>query len=111
MPTEQDVRVYAGSDGSEPFTDWLRGLRDGSGRNRIRERLARVRLGNFGDARSVGNGVHELRIHTGPGYRIYFGREGDTVVILLCGGDKSSQARDIDRARSYWRDYRSQSHE
>lgn len=110
MPTEQEVRVYACPDGSEPFTEWLRRLRDGAGRNRIRQRLARVRLGNFGDARNVGNGVHELRIHTGPGYRIYFGREGDTVVILLGGGDKGSQVRDIERAHSHWRDYRSRSH-
>lgn len=107
MPKEQAVRVYACSDGSEPFTQWLRGLRDGAGRNRVRQRVARVRLGNFGDARSVGEGVRELRIHAGPGYRVYFGREGDAVVILLCGGDKGSQARDIERAQDYWRDYRS----
>ncbi len=111
MPTEQEVRVYARSNGSEPFTEWLRGLRDGAGRNRVRQRIVRVRLGNFGDARSVGDGVHELRIHAGPGYRIYFGRDGDTVVILLCGGDKGSQTRDIERAQQYWRDYRSRSHE
>jgi putative addiction module killer protein len=88
MPTEQEVRVYARSDGSEPFTQWLRGLRDGTTRNRIRQRIARIRLGNFGDVRSVGDGVQELRIHFGPGYRVYFGREGDALVILLCGGDK-----------------------
>ena len=76
MPTEQEVRVYARSDGSEPFTQWLRGLRDGATRNRIRQRIARLRLGNFGDARSVGGGVQELPIHFGPGYRVYFGREG-----------------------------------
>ena len=107
MPIEQEVRVYARSAGSEPFTEWLRGLRDGAGRNRVRQRIARIRLGHFGDDRSVGEGVHELRIHTGPGYRVYFGREGDTVVILLCGGDKGSQARDIERAQDHWRDHRS----
>ena len=107
MPTEQEVRVYARSDGSEPFTQWLRRLRDEANRNRIRQRIARVRLGNFGDTRSVGDGVHELRIHAGPGYRVYFGREGDAVVILLCGGDKGSQERDIERAQDYWRDHRS----
>jgi putative addiction module killer protein len=105
MPTEQEVRIYSRSDGTEPFTEWLRGLRDGTTRNRIRQRIARVRLGNFGDARSVGEGVQELRLHTGPGYRVYFGRQGDTVVILLCGGDKGSQDRDIERAQEYWRDY------
>ena len=111
MPTEQEVRIYARSDGSEPFTEWLRGLRDGTTRNRIRQRIARLRLGNFGDTRSVGDGVLELRIHFGPGFRVYFGREGASVVILLCGGDKSSQERDIDRAMAYWRDHRSRSHD
>ena len=111
MPKEQEVLVYAGSDGREPFAEWLRGLRHGQTRNRIRQRIARVRLGNFGDARSVGEGVHELRIQFGPGFRVYFGREDDAVVILLCGGDKSTQARDIERAHDYWRDYRSRSDE
>jgi len=111
MPNEQEVRVYARSDGSEPFTQWLRGLRDGSTRNRIRQRIARVRLGNFGDTRSVGEGVQELRIPFGPGYRVYFGREGDAIVILLCGGDKSTQTRDIKRAQDYWRDHRIRAHE
>jgi len=101
MPNEQEVRVYARSDGSEPLTEWLRGLRDGPTRNRIRQRIARVRLGNFGDTRSVGEGVQELRIPLGPGYRVYFGREGDAVVILLCGGEKSTQTRDIERAQDY----------
>ena len=109
MPTEQAVRVYARSDGSEPFTQWLRGLRDGATRNRIRQRIARIRLGNFGDARSVGDGVQELRIYFGPGYRVYFGREGDALVILLCGGDKGSQDRDVERAQDYWQDHRSRS--
>ncbi|KPJ82994.1 MAG: hypothetical protein AMS19_05975 [Gemmatimonas sp. SG8_23] len=111
MPTEQEVRIYARSDGSEPFTEWLRGLRDGTTRNRIRQRIARLRLGNFGDTRSVGDGVLELRIHFGPGFRVYFGREGASMVILLCGGDKGSQERDIDRAVEYWRDHRSRSHD
>jgi putative addiction module killer protein len=110
MPIEQEVRVFARSDGSEPFTDWLRELRDGEARNRIRQRIARLRLGNFGDTRSVGDGVHELRIHSGPGYRLYFGRERDVLVILLCGGDKGSQDRDVDRAKEYWREHRSRSH-
>ena len=101
------VRVHVRADGREPFPEWLRGLRDGSARNRIRQRIARVRLGNFGDTRSVGDGIHELRIDTGPGYPVYFGREGDATVILLCGGDKSTQSRDMARARGYWRDHRS----
>jgi putative addiction module killer protein len=111
MPKEQDVRVYSRSDGSEPFADWLRSLRDGTARNRLRQRIGRVRLGNFGDTRSLGDGLFELRVHLGPGYRVYFGREGDRIVILLSGGDKGSQNRDIERAKGYWQDQRSRSHD
>ena len=70
-----------------------------------------MRLGDFGDTRSVGEGVQELRIPFGAGYRVYFGREGDGIVILLCGGDKSTQTRDIERAQDYWRDHRIRAHE
>lgn len=106
MPTEVEVRIYALPDGSEPYTRWEAALKDGQARARIRARIGRLRLGNFGDAKRVGE-VFELRVHAGPGYRIYYGREGDAVVVLLCGGDKASQARDIERAEGYWRDYRS----
>lgn len=109
MPNEVDVRIYARPDGTEPYTDWETSLRDRAARARVRARIGRLRLGNFGDAKRAG-GVFELRVHAGPGYRIYYGREGDTVVILLCGGDKGSQARDIERAETYWRDYRSRDH-
>jgi putative addiction module killer protein len=71
----------------------------------IRARLNRIRLGNFGDCKSVGAGVEELRVDFGPGYRIYYGRHGLVVVILLCGGDKSSQAKDIRTAQKYWKEY------
>lgn len=64
-----------------------------------------MRLGNFGDCKSLGDGVFEMRLHTGPGLRIYFGREERTIVLLLHGGDKSSQDRDIKRAKNYWKDY------
>jgi putative addiction module killer protein len=106
VPTEVDVRIYALPDGSEPYTRWETALRDRQARARIRARIGRVRLGNFGDTKRVGE-VFELRVHAGPGYRIYYGRDGDAVVLLLCGGDKGSQARDIERAEGYWRDYRS----
>ena len=109
MPTEQEVRLYARLDGVAPFMQWYRGLRDESISRRIRERLARIRAGNFGDSRSVGGGVQELRIPAGPGIRIYFGRLEDSVVLLLCGGDKHTQQRDIRRARFYWNEYRSRS--
>lgn len=96
-----EIREYLTANGRNPSREWLSGLRDAQTRARIRVRLNRVRLGNLGDARSVGAGVHEMRIHFGAGYRVYFGRSGSTLVILLCGGDKGSQRRDIERAQSY----------
>lgn len=110
MPKEVEVRIYASPDGTEPYVQWERKLRDRAARARIRARIARLRLGNFGDTKRVGD-VFELRVHVGPGYRVYYGREGDAVVILLCGGDKRSQARDIERAEAYWRDHRSRNHD
>jgi len=106
IPREIDVRVYETADGRCPFNDWLLALRDVHARARIRARIARVREGNFGDAKPIGEGVFELRVHHGPGYRIYFGRQGKAVVILLCGGDKRTQPRDIARAKRYWRAHR-----
>lgn len=80
------------------FTRWLAALRDARARLHIVRRIARVAAGNFGDAKSVGGAVSELRIDHGPGYRVYFTRRGDVVVILLCAGDKRTQSRDIKRA-------------
>ena len=77
------------------FHDWLASLRDLGGRARIFDRLLRVADGNFGDAKPVGEGVEELRMHFGPGYRVYFKRQGKAIVLLLAGGDKSGQRRDI----------------
>ena len=82
------------------FEAWFAALRDTKARGRIAQRIARVELGNFGDAEPVGDGVTELRIHYGPGYRLYAKRRGPTVTILLCGGDKSTQAQDIRRAKA-----------
>ena len=104
--TPQHVEIYETSTGKRPFEAWLRSLRDTRARQRIRTRIARVRLGNFGDSRTVGDGVVELRLDYGPGYRVYFGRDGDELVILLAGGDKSTQERDIEAARAYWADYK-----
>ena len=82
------------------FAEWLRGLRDLQARARILVRIDRLALGNAGDVQPVGEGVSEMRVHHGPGYRVYFMRHGDEVIILLCGGDKSTQARDIEVARA-----------
>ena len=80
------------------FIDWLTGLRDIQARVRIAKRIDRIAQGNLGDAKSVGNGVSELRFTFGPGYRAYFTIRGEAIVILLCGGDKGSQKRDLERA-------------
>ncbi|MFN3818887.1 type II toxin-antitoxin system RelE/ParE family toxin [Blastomonas sp.] len=82
------------------FIDWLVNLRDVAARARIAKRIDRVATGNFGDTKSVGDGVSELRFTFGPGYRVYYTRQGDVVVILLCGGDKGSQGRDIEQAKA-----------
>lgn len=93
-------------DGRKPFKEWLDDLHDITARQKIRIRLDRVRLGNLGRNRSVGEGVYELKIDYGPGYRVYFGLDGKTVVLLLLGGDKPSQRKDIAQARSYWNDHK-----
>jgi putative addiction module killer protein len=85
---------------TEEFADWLALLRDGVAAKRIKQRIARVQIGLFGDVKPVGDGLSELRIDQGPGYRVYFARRGDILVILLCGGDKGSQSRDINRAKA-----------
>ncbi len=97
---------YQRNDGREPFSEWLNGLRDKLAQARIRIRLRQVQSGNFGDCEPVGEGVIELRVHVGAGYRVYCARHGKTVVLLLCGGDKSSQAADIGRAKALWTDWK-----
>ena len=84
-----DILLYR-RDRSTPFSDWLASLKDARAVGIVRARLNRIRLGNFGDCKSVGGGVEELRIDIGPGYRVYYGREGSLVVILLCGGSKGT---------------------
>jgi putative addiction module killer protein len=81
------------------FSAWLRGLADRRARIKVQLRIDRMKLGNFGDAAAVGTGVSELRIHYGPGYRVYFIRRGEKIVVLLGGGDKSTQSRDIEVAK------------
>jgi len=97
---------YQRDDGREPFTEWLNTLCDKVAQARIRIRLRQVQAGNFGDCKPVGEGVTELRIHVGAGYRAYFGRHGKSVVILLCGGDKRSQPADIKQARALWMEWK-----
>lgn len=101
------IILYSTKTGKEPFSEWEEDL-DKKTRAVIITRLERIKLGNFGDAKIIksGEGIWELRIDYGPGYRIYFGKQGSTLVILLTGGDKRSQTRDIAKAKQYWRDYK-----
>ena len=104
-----ELRYYQTSAFEQPFVEWLRGLNDRQARTRIEARLARVAVGNLGDVEPVGEGVMELRIDWGPGYRVYFGRIGQVVVLLLCGGDKRTQQRDIKHAKAYFEDFKARS--
>src|ERR1019366_9718736 len=101
-----EVFRYQTDDGKEPLTDWLQSLRDKQAQAKIRVRIKRLEAGVFGDCGSVGEGVQELREHIGAGYRVYFGRHGQAVVILLCGGSKKSQPSDIKTAKDYWADWK-----
>ena len=92
------LRVYESPSGKVPFEDWIEGLRDARGRAQIQVRLDRLEQGNFGDSKPVGQGVLELRIDVGPGYRVYYTERAGVLIILLAGGDKSSQTKDIQRA-------------
>src|SRR5437879_4027203 len=92
----QEVRIYVSKNGRSPYSDWISLLEDVKGKGVIQTRIARIRTGNFGDCESVGGGMSELKIDFGPGYRIYFARERMNLILLLCGGDKRSEVRDIE---------------
>ncbi|MEN9723668.1 MAG: hypothetical protein RJB38_1654 [Pseudomonadota bacterium] len=100
-----EVREYLTVTGKNPYREWLSKIRDRLAAGIIQGRIGRLEFGHLGDCKSVGKGVFELRIHHSPGYRIYFGWDGDEVVILLAGGDKKTQPMDIKRAQKYWQDY------
>ena len=100
------LEYYITESGKIPFKDWLEGLKDINARAKVRISLDRIRLGNFGHAKSVGNGVYELKIDYGPGYRVYYASAGKTIILLLLGGDKASQGKDIARAKEYWNAYK-----
>jgi putative addiction module killer protein len=104
--SSRELRVYESPSGKVPFDDWIEGLRDAKGRAQIQVRLDRLEQGNLGDCKPVCEGVLELRIKLGPGYRVYFGEDGPLVILLLIGGDKSTQDKDIKTAKLYWQQYR-----
>jgi len=101
-----EIDYYKTTEGKAPFKEWLESMRDVNGRAKIRVRLDRARLGNLGDHKLVDEGVWELRIDYGPGYRVYFAKEGNSLVLLLIGGDKGTQKRDIAQATGYLQDHR-----
>lgn len=105
MVQRNRVEIYEDRRGRRPFLTWLYGLKDRSMIDRIRARVARIADGNLGDHRALGEGLYEMRVFHGPGYRLYFTMQGERLVLLLCGGSKGSQARDVARARSYLRNY------
>jgi putative addiction module killer protein len=96
---------------SATFSNWLSGLADGRARTRIQARIDRMADGNFGDVESIGDGLSEARIHYGPGYRVYFMQQGRRLVILLCGGDKGGQGRDIKQAGRIAKAWKEQNHD
>ncbi len=106
----KELRTYETADGNRPFDEWLDAFKDRATLARIVARLNRVALGNLGDVKSVGAGVSELRLTFGKGYRVYFAQAGDKIILLLCGGDKGSQDRDIREAKAHLQDYRRRDH-
>ena len=108
LPT---VDYYQTETGRTPFREWLEDLRDRSAKARIDARITRLRAGLKGDWKAVGEGVTELRIDYGPGYRLYIGQDGIKLFLLLCVGDKSTQNADIKRAKAYWTEYKARKKE
>jgi putative addiction module killer protein len=101
----REIELYVTPDGKIPFSEWLALVKDSRLKTEVRNRLDRLLLGNFGDHKSVGDDVYELRIRYGAGYRIYYAEAEGKVVVLLCAGDKSTQEEDVKTAKAYWKDY------
>jgi putative addiction module killer protein len=101
----KEIQRYITANGKVPFSEWFESLPNITIQSKIISRLNRVAAGNLGDYKSVGKGVFELRIDYGSGYRIYFGQVGNIIILLLCGGDKSTQDKDIHKAQEYWQNY------
>jgi putative addiction module killer protein len=100
------IQTHRTESGKRPFRDWVYSLKDKKTRSVIRMRVHRLQKGNFGDCKIVERGVYELRIHYGRGFRVYFGKIENIIIVLLCGGDKSSQNKDIKKAQEYWELYK-----
>jgi putative addiction module killer protein len=101
-----NINEYTDTTGKSPYATWLDNLRDVRARARIILQVDKMELGLFGDVEPIGDGLSELRVHYGPGYRVYFGKERTRLYLLLCGGDKSTQSKDIKKAKEYWKDHK-----
>jgi putative addiction module killer protein len=102
---EREVWFFVASDGICPFVEWMDSLRDGRVHSRVSVRIRRLATGNLGDVKALKDGLFEMRLHFGPGWRVYFGMEDAHIILLLTGGTKDSQERDIEKARGYWSEY------
>jgi putative addiction module killer protein len=105
IESKYEIEIFLTKYNKEPFTNWYSKFNKDT-KDKILKRLNRIKNGNFGDFKNVGNGVLELRFIFGAGYRIYFGKDGGRLVILLCGGDKKTQKFDIEKAKQYWQEYK-----
>ncbi|MTI15131.1 type II toxin-antitoxin system RelE/ParE family toxin [Sansalvadorimonas verongulae] len=103
--THREAHEYETEDGHRPYSDWIKSLRDKRAAAKLVGAVRKMEGGNFGDSKPIGEGLSEYRINYGPGYRIYYKVEGSRIIILLCGGDKSTQQVDIQNAQAYWADY------
>ena len=99
------IKQYIELDGRSPFEEWFMDLNSVAA-VKVTKAVYRLELGNFSNVEGVGRGVYELKIHFGPGYRVYFGKDGDEIVILLCGGSKKRQSQDIEKAIKFWQEYK-----
>ncbi len=104
---EIDIELYRTSSGYCPFDEWFESIREMNTRAKVLTRLDRLKVGNFGDCKVLKSGIAELRIHYGPGIRVYYSKIGNKLILLLCGGDKGSQTKDINKAKEYLNEYHS----
>jgi len=100
------INEYIDDSGKSLYSDWLKNLRDAKAKAKIMMQVDKMELGLFGDVEPIGEGLSELRLHYGPGYRVYYGKEGQQVFLLLCGGDKSTQSKDIKKAKECWKNHK-----
>lgn len=105
-----EIENYLTEEGRDPFKDWLAGLADRLAKARVLVRAGRLASGNFGDCKPIREGVWELRIDHGPGYRVYYAQAGSRLILLLLGGDKRRQKADIEQAVEYWNDWKRRNH-